>query len=278
VSAYAEQEALRLLQLWRINEPVEIDVEAIAGLCGAIVRDCRLTGAEARLLRVGSKAMISVSDRVRELTRRRFDIAHEIGHLRLHDENNMLRICSAEDVAALGFERLSLPKKEIEANAFAAELLLPRFMVIPRIRNKKPSMSTIAELAEMFNTSLSATARRFVSCCDERCAVVFSHQGCIKSFTASKDFGFWIPVGQELKEDSLAYDYFHGKALPTWAESVDASSWLEGKFVDDAVICEHSKVLGSYGIVLSLLWIEKAIDVDEDDWDDSEAFTPDGRY
>jgi hypothetical protein len=54
----AEKEASRLLKLWRISRPEEIDVEMIANLCGALVRDCPLTGAEARLVRVGTKAVI----------------------------------------------------------------------------------------------------------------------------------------------------------------------------------------------------------------------------
>ena len=274
----AEKEASRLLALWRIKHPEDINVELIAKLCGAKVRDCTFSGAEARLVRVGTKAIISISDAVREVSRRRFDIAHEIGHLRLHLESNAYKICSADDMAVFGFEKSGLAQKEIEANAFAAELLLPKQMLTSRIVGQKPSLRLIEELAHTFSTSLSATARRYVSCCDERCAVVFSQEGQIKSFAASDDFGFWIPVNQQLSEYSLAFEYFKGNTLPDRAETIDAEAWLEGKFVDDAVIREHSKVLGSYGIVLSLLWIEAAIDEDEDDWDDSETFTPDGRY
>ena len=275
--ARAEREAQELLHLWRILQPEDIDVEEIACLCGAMVRDCQLTGAEARLVRLGPKAVISVSDAVNNVGRRRFGIAHEVGHLRLHD-GDLIQICTSEDVAAFGHEEKGQKPKELEANAFAAELLLPRAMVVPRLRGAKPSLDIIEDLAKQFSTSLSATARRFVSLTKESCALVFSKDGRIKSFSSSDDFGFWIPVGEPLDRNSLAYDYFQGRALPTYSETVDASAWLRGRLVQDAVIKEHSRALGRYGLVMSLLWINETVEEDEDDWDDSETFTPDGRY
>lgn len=272
----AEHEASRLLRLWRILNPEDIDVEDIAFLCGALARDVQLQGAEARLVRVEENAIISVSQEVGEPARRRFDIAHEIGHLRLHPNNNALVLCTEDDVEVRGFSDSRPDDQELEANAFAAELLMPRFMFEPRCVKRPPSFGLIESLAGTFRTSLSATARHYIKYTKERCAVVFSADGRIRSCVKSDDFGYWI-VG-DLDKYSLAFDYFQGKSLPSRAESVDASTWLEGRFVNDAMIKEESRALPRYGVVISLLWIDRPIDIDQDDWDDSETFTPDGRY
>lgn len=259
-----ENTAAKLLHRYRFGAPEEIDVEEIAALCGASVRTCSLAGAEARLVRYKERSFISVSDRVILPARRRFAIAHEVGHLQLHHASNNLVICTSEDLAASGFERSGLPVKEVEANAFAAELLLPEFMVVPLIKFKSPSLELLSSIATRFSTSLTATARRFALLTEERCAVVFSEAGRIRSVTRSEDFGFWIPVGTELSPLSLAYDFFRGKGISQTSESVDASAWLDGDCVEDALIKEQSIKFGAYDVVLTLLWIDDPIDLEED--------------
>jgi hypothetical protein len=46
----------------------------------------------------------------------------------------------------------------------------------------------------------------------------------------------------------------------------------------DALIKEENRALRRYGIVVSLLWLDTSLDLDDEDWDDSDTFTPDGRY
>lgn len=67
--------------------------------------------------------------------RQRFTLAHELGHLLLHeytkphaDGRNVVRYRNA--VSALGTDR-----EEIEANQFAAELLMPASRLIPRLES-----------------------------------------------------------------------------------------------------------------------------------------------
>lgn len=72
--------------------------------------------------------------------RDRFTVAHEVGHLLLHDNES------------ISYGRTNKPIKpyenpEWQANTFAAELLIP----INQIRNLSPY-----EISEMFNVSLSA--------------------------------------------------------------------------------------------------------------------------
>ena len=61
-------------------------------------------------------------------------------------------------------------------------------------------------------------------------------------------------------------------------ETVDASSWLRGRYLPNAMIKEESRALPRYDAVISLLWIHEEIEPDPDDWDDTEKFTPDGRW
>ena len=67
----------------QIRKPAEILIEEIAFAFGAIVRYEPLAGADGRLVRLGDRGVIRIREDIPELGRRRFVIAHELGHLLL---------------------------------------------------------------------------------------------------------------------------------------------------------------------------------------------------
>src|SRR6266446_8924311 len=70
--------------------------------------------------------------------------------------------------------------EEAEANLFAAELIMPEFMFLPRCVGTEPSLAFIDELASLFSTSNLATAFQYVSYATEQVALVVSHEDQIK--------------------------------------------------------------------------------------------------
>jgi hypothetical protein len=90
------------------------------------------------------------------LTRRRFTIAHEIGHHFLHSDGATV-LCRAADVdQSEDAARL----KERQANRFAAELLMPEPVVRERVERDGPD---VEELARIFDVSPIAMAYRLVN-------------------------------------------------------------------------------------------------------------------
>jgi hypothetical protein len=103
---------------------------------------------------VGSKrrAVISVNSRSMP-ERRRFSLAHELGHW--HHHRGRVLFCGKNDVC--NFENDAL-NPERQADDFASDLILPPFMVEPRLRKmKRPTLLAARELAEEFCASLTAT-------------------------------------------------------------------------------------------------------------------------
>jgi hypothetical protein len=275
----AEAKATAIIHELGIEAPAEICVEDIAWICGALVRDESLQGTEARLVTSGNRGVISVSRRIVEPGRRRFAIAHEIGHFELHRQASSLALCIASDIEVRPRQSAvsSENEREQEANTFASALLMPEFLFRPRCQKRIPSFALIEQLADDFKTTLTATALRYITFCPERCALVFSQDRRIRWYNATTDFGFHIPVREELDPYSLAIDFFDGKPLPDRMEMVDASTWLRGRYRSDAMIKEESRALPRYNAVLTLLWIHEEIEPDEDTWD-QETFTPDGKW
>ena len=244
-------------------------LELIAWERGAMVQYKRLDGTEARLAVVGNRAIIAVSNSIENPCRKRFSIAHELGHLEMHRQNSSVMLCTNEDINDWGGRRTDA-NLEREANEFAAALLLPERFFASLCKGEDPSLDLVAGLAETFDVSLTATALRYLNFCDEACAVVFSQDGHIKWFRGSKEFeetGVFIDVRSKLDPSSLAASFFWGRTVRTTPKRVGASTWFEpGRYRDDASIREQSWVMPSYNAVLTLLWVDDDIEDDDDYW------------
>jgi len=234
-----------------LTHPTEIPIDTIAFLRGALVRDVPLRGAQGRLARIGSDAIIAVSTGITYAARRRFVVAHELGHLELHKSENQIALCEEAKISEVydsGTER--------ESNSFATELLMPKALWSNRVDVKKPSLEIVSTLADEFEVSFTAAAIRFAKLCPERCCVVVSRAGVIEWFASGPDFGHWISRGAKLDPYSLAFDYFAKGRVGSQPEAVSASAWLDPTKVgrDDDLI-EESRPMPSLNAVLSLLWI-----------------------
>jgi hypothetical protein len=241
-------------------------LELIAWERGAMVQYKPLEGAEARLAAVGRKAIITVSSSMRDSRRGRFGIAHELGHLEMHRQNSIM-LCVGKDIDNWG-GRSTDADPEREANEFAAALLLPQRFFASLCKGRDPSLDLIADLADTFGVSLTATALRYLRFCDETCAVVFSQDGHIKWFRGSEEFenlGVFIDVHSKLDPSSLAAAFFQSHTIQDVPKRVDVSTWFEpGQYRGDASILEQSWAMPSYNAVLTLLWVDEDIEEDED--------------
>lgn len=248
--ARGERKARAVFAELGLVHPTEIPIDTIAYMRGALVRDVLLRGAQGRLARIGSEAIIAVSTGIVYSARRRF-VAHELGHLELHKTENQIALCEEAKITEIydaGTER--------EANTFATELLMPAALWSKRVDVKTPRLEIVSALADEFEVSFTAAAIRFAKLCPERCCVVFSKAGVIDWFAAGPDFGHWISVGAGLDPYSLAYDYFAKGRVGAIPETVSASAWLDPTRVGkDADLVEHSRPIPALGATLSLLWI-----------------------
>jgi Zn-dependent peptidase ImmA (M78 family) len=104
--------------------PTELEIEVIAHLRGALVRATPTTGSRATLLRIGDRGVIGVAGGLSD-GERRWAIAHELGHFETHTNVSYLGLCTGEDLRTT----YGSDGREPEANAFAAELLLPEDLV-----------------------------------------------------------------------------------------------------------------------------------------------------
>lgn len=141
-----------------ISDPGDIELEAIAYCVGVEVQYRQLVGCEAQIIGFKNRAVVYVSNNTRP-TRRRFSAGHELGHW--HHHRGLSFVCRPDDIGRPVDEK----SKDAErlADSYAADLILPPFMITPRLeRIGEISVSEIVRLADEFSASLTATAIRAI--------------------------------------------------------------------------------------------------------------------
>ena len=141
-----------------------VPVERLAKRLGVEVRYEPLNGnLSGMLFREGGRAIIGVNS-LHARSRQRFTIAHELGHLALHERQGIhldrkFPIVRQRD----GRSSLAIDPEEIEANGFAAELLMPAAMLENDLADADPYYEDdelIRWLADRYEVSLQAMAIR----------------------------------------------------------------------------------------------------------------------
>lgn len=154
-----------ILDRAKINEP-PIAIEKVAKQLKLRVRfepfDGDLSGC---IVRHGDRATAGINSLHHE-NRQRFTLAHEIGHFLLHKGEEVIvdrgfRV-NLRDAEASKAEN----PEEIEANYFAAELLMPENMLIDDLKGKKLDIEDdqlIRQLADRYRVSTQALTYRLVN-------------------------------------------------------------------------------------------------------------------
>lgn len=233
------------------------DLLSILPQIGLRVKEVDSSGFDGVLVRAqeGSKGIIGVKRSIREESRKRFTIAHEIGHYVIPRHKNAIGPCAS---GAIENWDSHLDSLEVEANEFAAEFLLPKLLVHSLLRPHEPSMKNIRQVAEQFETSLTSTIYRFLSLTDLACVLVWSENGNASWYRRSPGFPFYLPKSEIPHVKSFAGLLFAGKSAPDDFAPVPPELWLNAQDAERVkLLLEHSIYLRNYNAVVTLLWIEE---------------------
>jgi Zn-dependent peptidase ImmA (M78 family) len=159
------QQLLARLGIQTIPTPVE----KIAKSLGAHIRFSPLDDELSGMIFIKDKIPIIGVNSLHHPNRQRFTIAHELGHLELHREmitsavhvDKNFPVLMRDPKSATGTEEI-----EIQANQFAAELLMPRILLDQALAGKPFDIDDdkpLEELAKKFRVSKQALEYRIQS-------------------------------------------------------------------------------------------------------------------
>jgi hypothetical protein len=234
------------------NAPV--DLYRIAETLYLGVHEASLDGIDGCIVSMGEVGAILLNSDNYNRHRRRFTLAHEIGHFLLH--RNIQRTYSDTDATMNDYHT----REEHEANIFAAILLMPASLLPHNFGVEKPSFEQAKRLQEVFDVSLVAALRRMVSQSNWGCALVVSQDSKIKWSARSEFFYGWIP--SRVHHLSGAAQLMESDELPEIVDTLPAQVWLELSTRKDdderQYIREHSRRMGD-GYVYTLLSLPDSV-------------------
>ena len=209
--------------------------------------------------------------------RRRFTIGHELAHFLLPwhtPRSGQGFLCSSKDMAVFratpGGDRYI--EMEAQANRFSAGVLMPIVPFRADLRSRRHfEVSHIVELADRYEVSKEAAARRCVDLHDDAIAVVFSRAGIVMRTYRGKDFPRLdlvasdpLPSGSIAKRATLAV----GQSS-AWGEA-PADRWLQ-----NAKGTVYEQTIGQQkDFRLTLLTFEAESEDPDDDEDVERAWCP----
>lgn len=263
--------------------PIPVPVDELALTLDIIsIEDMETEGFEGGLLLndIEKSAGMILVKKASRLQRRRFTIGHELCHFLcpFHQPLSGDQFECTSDDMRLTFARKEDPaaRMEVEANRFAARLLMPEphFRKDLRVR-KGADIEHILALAERYVTSKEATARRYVDVQDEPCAIIVSHNGRILRFYRGEDFPYLdVDSGTPVPHGSLTARTDLKQGVPSDSEERDGGIWLSVQRGRRTPMIYEQALSQSDGYRLTLLSLAEDPEDIEEEKDLEEAYTP----
>jgi Zn-dependent peptidase ImmA (M78 family) len=249
-----------------IDIPIDLFASGLYEITGfdVIIVEEVLENCDGKIILGRSKAIIKVNSGIQFEGRKRFVIAHEIGHLIMHRHLQIADDLSSNFDMFSGIEEtLKMGIQEVEANEFASELLMPQNAFISEARAKTFSPLLIKNLVEKFKTSITATTFKYVDANLHPICIVYIENERVKYWKKSNDMRVRLRDYIKLSppQDSVAaeyiennYDYIY--SFEDKPQEIFKSTWflLNEYDNEDSIFYEFCIPNKSFKTILSIIW------------------------
>jgi hypothetical protein len=219
-------------------------------------KDGSADGVSGMLVRLGNNYCIVYSTYYHNSGFERFSIAHELGHYFMdgHPQINIDGLHKSE----AGF--VSQDRYEQEADIFASRLLMPEDIFRDRMGDYPIGLDGIMGMADLCQTSLTATAIRYTELTSKPLIIVLSTDGIIDFCVVSERIRFMknkeIPrKGWRVPKNTATLHLAQNEdSVLTWKRDsmpADLSDWIESERSKDAL--EEVIGLGRYEKILTVI-------------------------
>lgn len=256
--------AKRILGETGFDEVTDIPFDMlVAGLGGTLIEQ-PLKHCDGKIVFGTTKTLIKVNSDIEFAERKRFVIAHELGHLVMHKNMDLpADNFSTLNVIAGTEQFLKNGRQELEANEFASELLMPTALFLREAKGKKFSPQLLKHLSQRFKTSLTATVFKYLQLEElHPICVVFTENGNVRFWKKSDGLKVWVgditrvpPPSDSVAMEYIKAGYGYLYSEDEKAQAISKSTWFDlGKYGEDTDFYEYCIPTKKYKTVLSVIW------------------------
>jgi len=247
--------AKNIIDEFGIEDPQDFSVEELIYARDIIFEEKKILNSDGRIVFGKSKTKISINSEMKYSGRRRFTLAHELGHFELHHNENT----HLED-NPLTLDYFKYGGQEYEANQFAVELLMPSASFVSFTKGKQFSPDLLREIAEHFQTSLTSATFRYLEIGQHPISLFHCRDRKVNYWKNSPDYYRKIKDITKLQPPavSVAMEFFNEGTIYRKKDSVQEiykSTWFEtDEYDNEDEYYEYAIVTKDYNTVLSVVW------------------------
>lgn len=246
------------LNEFKLKDLRGVNIEDLIALKGIFFEKVDMLSCQANIISSNNYSKISVSNVLTNKNQRRFAIAHELGHFTLH--RGIKKYFSDNEQNFLKYHQKG--GQEVEANEFAAELLIPRNRFTVFTSDLKFSAELIIKTANYFESSITSTSIKYADYGHEPLAIIYTTNGIIKWSRINNAFPFsFVQSKLPVPEYSSVNDYFKTGTKTNSPITIDAFNWFYQDFqikkYPNAKLYEEIFSIDSLNSAIVYLWIKK---------------------
>lgn len=257
--------AKNLLEDCGLDNLIDFDLELFANGLGITLIERPLENCDGRIIFGKTKTLVELNSEIEFEEKKRFTLAHEIGHFILHknielhndNEGTTSWFNKKESQAKEG-------KQESEANEFASELLMPAALFSDKIKGKVFSPDLLRSLSQYFKTSITSVIFKYFELGNHPICIFHMYNNKVKYWKRLDNYPHFIIDRTRLSppEDSIAAEFFdNGKIYPSTHSKrpIWKSTWFDVKEWENEnhyKFFEYCFINKKYNTVLSVVWEE----------------------
>ncbi|MFC4874163.1 ImmA/IrrE family metallo-endopeptidase [Negadavirga shengliensis] len=227
------------LKEFKIKDVRGVEIEDLIALKGIFFEEADMSSCQANILSTQNFSKISINSGLVNYSQRRFALAHELGHYIMHRGEGNKFFSDNEDDFVKYHQK---GDQEVEANEFAAELLMPRSQFRTFTSDADFNTDLIIETANYFESSITSTSIKYADVGHEPIAMIYTRNGRVKWKRINDSFPFsFIRNGQTVPVYSSVSDYYKNGSKSNSPVIVDAFNWFYEDFEIDKY--PHAKLL-----------------------------------
>ena len=250
-----QEKAVELLDEFGIEDIQDVDIRDLVYAKDIIYREAPLENYDGRIVYgKRGKALITVNSNLTYVPRKRFTVAHELGHFILgHNRKEVIH----DNEASMEFYKSG--SQETEANQFASELLMPTSIFLEYIEGERFSPQLMYDLAGEFKTSVTSVVYKYLECGSHPIAVFYSYNNEIRYWKKSADYLRWpidlknlpVPHNSVAEEWYLKGEQYEANDI----QKIDLNVWFNLRESENNNWgYEYCLVSSKYNTVLSVVW------------------------
>lgn len=257
-----QQKAKQLLDDYGLDDIIDISMSEFVSGIDLIYMEEPLKNCDGKIIFGDKKAIVKVDSNIQFEQRKRFVAAHEIGHAIMHRNMGLPDDTFSNFNIFKEVEKyLKYGMQEMEANLFASELLMPTKLFKEEAKGKFSPL-LIKKLSEKFNSSLTATAFKYLEMNMHPICLVLTENGKVKYWKKSEDLRLFVKECTKLPppRDSVAMEYLQNGygflyKFEDKAQSISKSTWFELRSYDeDTDFYEYCIPTKNHQTILSIIW------------------------